>query len=168
MNKFFANIGTDLANKIPHVNFNFKISNPKSMFLSDVTIDEIYKKITALKNDKVPGSDNVPIKLIKTLNPIICKPLAYIYNLSFKTGPWAWGQPVTAAAARGLRSGQVMANQEGGLIGPDTAAYADASVQDLLISRTQWVTPQVTHFVGDAGQAPMSQVLMQSQCRPPE
>jgi len=56
------------------------------MFLSEITEEEIYNKIKLLKNDKASGSDNIPIRFIKQIHPIICKPLAFIFNLSLKTG----------------------------------------------------------------------------------
>jgi len=87
MNKFFATIGSELASKIPEskIKFNYK-SHVNSMFLSEITEEEIFNKIKLLKLDKAKGSDNISIKLIKNISHIIVKPLAYIFNLCFQKG----------------------------------------------------------------------------------
>lgn len=47
------------------------------MYLSEVNETEISNKIKILKIEKVKGSNNLPVKLIKELRPIIIKPTTY-------------------------------------------------------------------------------------------
>uniref|UniRef100_A0A1B6KPU2 Reverse transcriptase domain-containing protein n=1 Tax=Graphocephala atropunctata TaxID=36148 RepID=A0A1B6KPU2_9HEMI len=86
MNKFFANIGSELASKIPKLKYEKLDSNPNSIYLSEITKKEIEIKINLLKIDKACGSDKIPIKLVKNLKYILSEPLAYIFNLSIQTG----------------------------------------------------------------------------------
>ena len=46
----------------------------------------IRNSIKQLKNGKEPGPDKVPTKLIKDAGEGICKPLAMIFNASFRHG----------------------------------------------------------------------------------
>uniref|UniRef100_A0A1B6GF67 Reverse transcriptase domain-containing protein n=1 Tax=Cuerna arida TaxID=1464854 RepID=A0A1B6GF67_9HEMI len=86
MNKFFVNIGSELASKITDLEYEKLKTNPNSLYLSEITKLEIENKIKLLKNYKASGSDKIPIKFIKNLVYIISEPLAYIFNLCIETG----------------------------------------------------------------------------------
>ena len=57
--------------------------NPKSMFFSDCTEDEISKIISELQNGK---ASDFPIKIIKKLSHVLCKTLAPLYNYHTSIG----------------------------------------------------------------------------------
>lgn len=82
INKYFATVGNKLASKIPKAKTEInQISFCNSMFFSEITCLEISNIIKSLKEDKAKGSDNISIKLIKELRPILVEPLTYILNL---------------------------------------------------------------------------------------
>ena len=89
-NKYFVDIGPELANKIP----TDTIQNPNSMpnldlrdtfFLTPTTENEIYSIINNLKPKTSTGIDEISCKLIKQSCNII-PALTYIINLSMERG----------------------------------------------------------------------------------
>ena len=88
---FFVNIGNTLAASIssaasyrdylvhvtkPNVNFSFET----------IPATAVEKLLSELKTSKATGLDNIPARLLKTAAPVICDSVAYIFNLSLKTG----------------------------------------------------------------------------------
>lgn len=85
---FFANIGTLLASKIVP-NPETKINIPpriNSMFLSEVSENEIKKSIHQMQSNKAPGCDGITTNALKVCADYIAAPLSYLINLSFSTG----------------------------------------------------------------------------------
>ena len=69
-NKFFTNIGTDLANKIPNASkrFDFYITKVNtSMESRPLTINELKNAFFSLKINKSPGHDGVSFNVIKNV-----------------------------------------------------------------------------------------------------
>lgn len=88
-NKYFTNIGIEMANNIIPPKDNFKIKHPniaKSMYLTPVTKNELIMHIKSLKNNSAPGYDNITSMLIKECHPHILDSLMHIINLIFITG----------------------------------------------------------------------------------
>ena len=88
-NKFFANIGPALADKIPisHKHYSEYLSyrNPSSVYLNPVTIDETRKIIINLK-DCATGWDNINKTIIVNILNYVSVPLTHIVNLSISQG----------------------------------------------------------------------------------
>ena len=88
-NDFFVNIGPNLAKKIPSQNiFPLQFMGDPlvtSIFLPDVTIEEINEIITSLKNGAA-GWDEFTPNIIKDIRSLISFPLVHICNLSLQQG----------------------------------------------------------------------------------
>ena len=72
-----------------------KSKSDSSKFQFDIITDDyVFEKICNLSNNKSPGLDGFQAKLLKLAAPTICKPLAYICNLSLLTStfPSEWKQ----------------------------------------------------------------------------
>ena len=54
---------------------------PENFTIPFMTIPEVGKRITKLKNTKAVGPDEIPVKLLKIALPHIIEPLTYAYNL---------------------------------------------------------------------------------------
>ena len=88
-NKFFINVGPNLASKIPEDNrcptsymTNLATDN---LLLSPVVEEETVKIIKALK-DSSSGWDDISARVVKTTYNSFITPLTYIMNLSLETG----------------------------------------------------------------------------------
>jgi hypothetical protein len=87
-NDFFIHVGYDLGNNINTNNDQFKQFCPENkrsintIFLTPITHQEILKEIDKLNNNKAPGIDDIPNKLVKIAKQYITEPLVHIYNLS--------------------------------------------------------------------------------------
>ena len=57
-----------------------------SMFLNEITVDEVQKEIAKLNPMKSCGIDGINPKVIKQTGNCISKPLCHIFNLTFSTG----------------------------------------------------------------------------------
>ena len=88
-NKFFTNIGKDLAKKIPRVQrdpLSYLTSEyQESIFLEPVIETEVERIITTLKNAS-PGFDGIHSKIIKSTYKCYIKPLTHVLNLSLSQG----------------------------------------------------------------------------------
>ena len=51
-----------------------------------VTTHNVYEQLRSLKRNKSPGIDNIPSRLLKDSADVLTEPLAYVINLSLKTG----------------------------------------------------------------------------------
>lgn len=89
-NNFFANIGHSLSNSIPKVNKSFEDYMPhpqvSSFFMNPTTAHEIENLILDLKPGKACGPYSIPIPILKLLKSTLSKPLATLFNHSFKSG----------------------------------------------------------------------------------
>lgn len=86
-NKYFVNITSELKANQTNVKFNCNIkSYAKSMYLFDVTEDEILRAVKTLKCKNSAGHDEITSKIMIKSVPEILQPLKYIINNSFKFG----------------------------------------------------------------------------------
>ena len=88
-NKFFTNIGTDLANKIPHASKSFDSYITKantSMESQPLSVNELKDAFFSLKINKSTGHDGVSFNVIKKCFGELCEPLKYLFNFSIVTG----------------------------------------------------------------------------------
>lgn len=97
-NEYYINIASNLITKLNDRNeqlnknsLNIDTQNSNTNILpnipnldkfENITIDEILKAITTLKNGSAPGSDKITSEILKNHNEILCNPLKHIYNLS--------------------------------------------------------------------------------------
>ena len=90
-NKYFANIGSNLANKIiqdqPQKSYRDYLSNPvtETIFLSPPNTEEISKEISFLNNKK-NGMDPFKTSIIKSIKNEITEVLVIIFNKSLEEG----------------------------------------------------------------------------------
>ena len=88
-NKFFCEIGPELASKID-VNNNFYNYMPSkikdSIFLHIITLNEVKKEISKLDPKKSPGYDDVTAKFLQISEDLIATPLCQICNMSMSSG----------------------------------------------------------------------------------
>lgn len=91
-NKFFANIGADLAQKIRQNNANirtipFTPPDSESRFiLREVSEQDVRQCVMGIRGGSAPGCDDIPVNLIKNNIDILLTPLCHIINCSFRTG----------------------------------------------------------------------------------
>ena len=89
-NHFFANIGPELAKKIPTPDTNFKdyLGNRASNLFkfSTVSTDTVARIIRSLKPKSSFGTDEISNKLLKEIMPEILTPLTHLINQSLSTG----------------------------------------------------------------------------------
>ena len=90
LNSYFANIGSQLSNKIPTVSANITDSlthNFKNSFaMSETDSVEVTSIINNLKNKASSGYDEIPTDIIKITALNIATPLAALINISILTG----------------------------------------------------------------------------------
>ena len=89
--KYFANIGPELASKIPHQNVSTRTflnsNNSESIFLYPTNKNELQDICNSFKTDKAPGYDNISVYTIKKSFDLIAQPLAnIIYKSVFVHG----------------------------------------------------------------------------------
>ena len=89
-NNFFANIGNNLATSIPSVEATpmDSMSNQQlnSIFLNQITSEEIILEINKLNSSKAVGPFSIPINILKLTKDVISKPLEIIFNSSLLNG----------------------------------------------------------------------------------
>ena len=89
-NEYFANVATKVKLKIPptnrsHLDF-LKDPINESIFLQEVTDNEVSNIINTLDHHKATGPASIPTRILITMKDIISKPLANVINLSFSSG----------------------------------------------------------------------------------
>lgn len=94
-NTFFCNIPSKLVQKLKNRNFDtqklshfYKVMNVKtnSFSFTIVTEEEVLKILSSLNISKSTGCDNISAKFVKDGRSIIVSLLAYVINLSLRTG----------------------------------------------------------------------------------
>ena len=88
-NKFFTNIGTDLANKIPNASkpFDSYITKPNtSMESQPLSFNELKDAFFSLKINKSPGRHGVSFNVTKKCFGELYEPLKYLFDLSIVKG----------------------------------------------------------------------------------
>ena len=87
--KFFANIGPELASKIPNLNVSFRsfldLKYSETIFLCPTNKNELQDICYSFKTGKAPCFDNVSMYVIKKSFDLLVQPLANIINLSLCT-----------------------------------------------------------------------------------
>ena len=90
LNKHFTTIGEKLAEKLNKSLANFQtFLGPKcgqSIFLQDITLDEIVDEIRSINDKKVMGFDNIPPKVIKWAPHLFGPILVSIFNKCIHLG----------------------------------------------------------------------------------
>ena len=89
-NKYFVNVGPNLASKIPQVNSDYKDflgDSPVCELLdTELTYTEFDKSISSLKSNKAAGYDDLNSNVILHVTSSIRKPLFHVLRLSIKDG----------------------------------------------------------------------------------
>lgn len=87
-NSYFANIGSELAKKIPNCENPVTQTNatPNCFYLTPITENELIKQIKSLKNEVKSGGDGITSEIIKNNHQFLLKPLTHIINLIFCSG----------------------------------------------------------------------------------
>ena len=85
--------GENLASKIRDINITDHkryLQNPlqKSLYLSNITINEIILEINNLEQNKSPGHDEFTAKFLKISHKLIAPILCDIFNLSINKGEY--------------------------------------------------------------------------------
>ena len=93
LNKYFCSVGETLASKIRDININDHksyLQNPfqQSLYLANITINEIILEINNLEQNKSPGHDEFTAKFLKINHDIIAPILCDIFNLSINKGEY--------------------------------------------------------------------------------
>ena len=89
-NRFFVNVSHDITKNLPRSNnssvdfMGDRLEN--SFFIAPSVPFEISDIISALKSGKSLGPNSIPMKILKSLSPLISPPLSQIINESFKSG----------------------------------------------------------------------------------
>ena len=95
LNKYFSNIGNNVASSIKDNGINFKTylgkTEYKSFYCKPTSYSEINNIIDKLKNSKTKGPDDVTVHLIKLSKQFIIQPLTHIINLSMSKGVFPEG-----------------------------------------------------------------------------
>ena len=88
-NSYFANVGIDLAKKIPSTNVSpvsyIQKSNLGTIFLQKVERSEIEKIVKSLKNVSA-GCDDIHSKIVKSTYNLFIEPLKHVLSLSMEQG----------------------------------------------------------------------------------
>ena len=89
-NNYFANVGSDLAKKIPNCVENpidyLKGRQADSMFFTPTTQFEIIDIISNLKNTNSVGHDNIPFRVIKHCSSELAEIICHVINQSMTDG----------------------------------------------------------------------------------
>ena len=91
-NEFFVNVGPSTENAIPKVpNISpskfLKNRNQINFVIAHISNEEILDIINSLEN-KSTGPSSIPLKLLSLIPDLIIIPLAYIINMSLRTGEY--------------------------------------------------------------------------------
>lgn len=85
-NYFINDIEKNIKTDISINNINLKNQTLNSLFMQPVTIDDIIKIISTLKNTSTVGYDGISTKVIKFTKEVIAPPLVHIINLCITDG----------------------------------------------------------------------------------
>ena len=107
LNKHFAEIGPNLASKLPNPTNSFAsyIKPAKtSFFFQTVTPNKVLKILTSLSTKKANGLDNIPCRSIKEAAPIIVESLCDMFiSIVMGTFPSEWKHAKVIPVHKGNR-----------------------------------------------------------------
>ncbi len=89
INKFFTDIGADLASHFPiTTEFESYLGPPcqQSCFFMPTDAPEVYSIIGSLNEKTSAGYDGISAKVLKIASPVVSAPLAELFNHCFSTG----------------------------------------------------------------------------------
>ena len=90
MNKHFASVAKELANRLPKMDVNHMSymgkENKSSMYLTQVELEEIIEIIRNICVNKAMGYDKIPPKVIKWAPELFAPILLVIFNKCFELG----------------------------------------------------------------------------------
>ena len=91
-NQFFANIGSQLAAKIPNLDLDIPDETELKFKLKNISKTFVEKQLKQLSSGKATGLDNISAKLLKAAPSAISSLLTHIFNLSLETAtvPSEW------------------------------------------------------------------------------
>ena len=92
LNKYFSSVFTTEDSSLPVPFTKFEGNKSEHLGQLFVTPEMIAKKIKKMKDNKSPGVDGIPPKLLKEIVEQISTPLAKVFNLSLEEGivPSEW------------------------------------------------------------------------------
>ena len=86
-NEYFTKVGPNMDAKIPAATKHFTFSSLLNFFMyNPISESDVYSQILQLNPPKTAGPENVPIKFLKILTPIISTYLRDAFNKCYKTG----------------------------------------------------------------------------------
>ena len=100
----FTNVGPNLANDITEPDENISIydylgvSIEQSLFMKPVDEEEVITTVTGCTKKRSSDFDDISMDTVAKVVSVICKPLAHICNISFRTG----GFPSRMKIAKGI------------------------------------------------------------------
>ena len=89
---FFTNVGPNLANDITEPDENISIydylgvSIEQSLFMRPVDEEEVITTVTGCTKKRSSDFEDISMDTVAKIVSVICKPLAHICNISFRTG----------------------------------------------------------------------------------
>lgn len=91
INDFFAEIGYNLANQLPDINYLHSLDIQSQSTVSSIGIlntdpDEITTIINSLKMDSATGIDNIPNRFIKMASTLLAPIISHLSNMCLKKG----------------------------------------------------------------------------------
>ena len=87
LNEYFTKVGPNMDAKIPATTKHFTFSSLLNSFMyNPISESDVYSQILQLNPLKAAGPENVPIKFLKILAPIISTYLRDAFNKCYKTG----------------------------------------------------------------------------------
>ena len=88
-NSFLANIGKNLASKVPNASTSFKYFANKSDFVVEIKLlpmNELKDAFYSFKGNKSPGYGDISYNVVKKCFRSLCEPLKYLFNFSIEKG----------------------------------------------------------------------------------
>ena len=89
---FFTNVGPNLANDITEPDENISmydylgVSIEQSLFMRPVDEEEVITTVTGCTKKRYSDFEDISMDTVAKVVSVICKPLAHICNISFRTG----------------------------------------------------------------------------------
>ena len=115
LNEYFSSVfTTEDISSLPVPFTKFEVNTSENFWQLFVTPEMITNKIKKMKNNKSPGVDGIPPKLLKEIVEQISTPLAKLFNLSLEEGivPSEWKEAnITPLFKKGRGTSQKITDQ---------------------------------------------------------